>query len=76
VRGRLGARLGFRGNLAPYVDAKVLPEISGDSRMTLGSGVDLDRVTAPGRGTWGSIESVVCLHSAKRAVADGHPKIG
>ena len=56
LRGRIGARLAWTTGLGPFIDAKILHEFDGDSRMTVGSGSLLDRLDGRGRGTWGRLE--------------------
>jgi hypothetical protein len=57
VRGRVGARLAWTGNLGPFIDAKLFHEFDGDSRTRIGSGSLIDRLEGRGRGTWGRIEA-------------------
>ena len=56
TRGRIGARLGWAGKLATFIDAKLFHEFNGDSGVMVGSGALTDRNEGHGRGTWGRIE--------------------
>lgn len=56
MRGRIGARLGWSGMLAPYVEAKLFHEFKGDSDVEVGSGSLIDRIEGRGRGTWARLE--------------------
>jgi len=57
LRGRVGARLTWDGNFAPFIDAKLFKEFRGDSEVGIGSGTLLDGIDSRGRGTWGRIEA-------------------
>jgi len=57
LRGRLGARLAWAGDLAPFVDGKVYHEFNGDSDVGIASGSFSDSIEGRGRGTWGRIEA-------------------
>ena len=57
LRGRVGARLAWTGNLGPFVDAKLFHEFEGESSTRVGSGSLLDRLEGRGRGTWGRLEA-------------------
>ena len=56
TRGRLGARLGWSGSWAPFIDAKLFHEFSGDSDIQVGSGLLSDSFERHGRGTWARLE--------------------
>ncbi|MCY7270591.1 MAG: autotransporter domain-containing protein, partial [Sphingomonas bacterium] len=56
TRGRLGARLGWSGSWAPFIDAKLFHEFSGDSDIQVGSGLLVDSFERTGRGTWARLE--------------------
>ena len=56
LRGRLGGRLTWAGDLGPFVDAKLFHEFDGDSRFSVGSGSFFDDLDGRGRGTWGRLE--------------------
>jgi hypothetical protein len=56
LRGRVGARMTWTGNLGPFVEAKLFHEFDGDSSYRVGSGALIDRLAGPGRGTWGRLE--------------------
>jgi hypothetical protein len=57
LRGRLGARLAWAGDLAPFVDGKVYHEFNGDSDVGIASGSFSDSIEGRGRGTWGRNEA-------------------
>ena len=57
MRGRIGARLGWSGHLAPFVDGKLFHEFKGDSDVDVGSGALAERIEGRGRGTWGRLEA-------------------
>lgn len=56
VRGRIGARLGWTGDFAPFVDAKLFHEFRGNSDVRIASGGLIDTLNGRGRGTWGRLE--------------------
>ena len=57
TRGRLGIRAGWAGMYAPFIDAKLFREFSGDNDIHVSSGTLVDTISARGRGTWGRIEA-------------------
>ena len=48
----------------------------GDTRLTLGSGADLDGINAPGRGTWGRIEAGVGGNKGPGPILSGWVDLG
>ena len=44
LRGRLGVRAGWAGNLAPYIDAKLLHEFKGSDTIGVVSGSLIDSI--------------------------------
>ena len=56
TRGRLGVRGTFGGSLAPYVDATVYREFSGDGDIELFDGGDQFDLDTNGKATWLRIE--------------------
>lgn len=56
LRGRVGARAGFAGKLAPFVEAKLFREFKGDNDVTVTSGSLVDTLEGEGRGTWVRLE--------------------
>ncbi|MCY7338500.1 MAG: autotransporter domain-containing protein, partial [Sphingomonas bacterium] len=56
TRGRLGARFGWSGSWAPFIDAKLFHEFNGDSDIQVGSGLLVDSFERTGRGTWARLE--------------------
>jgi outer membrane autotransporter protein len=57
TRGRIGARLGWAGDWAPFVGAKLFREFGDDNDILVGSGSLSDTITGRGHGTWGKIEA-------------------
>lgn len=55
-RGHLAARMSWPGGLGPFIEAKLLHEFEGDSRIRVASGTLFDQLDSRGRGTWGRIE--------------------
>lgn len=56
LRGRIGARAGFAGRHAPFVEGKVFREFKGDNDVNVGSGALVDTLKGQGRGTWVRLE--------------------
>jgi hypothetical protein len=56
TRGRVGARLGWSGEWAPYVQATLFHEFKGDSEVVLANGTVVDTFEREGRGTWARLE--------------------
>jgi outer membrane autotransporter protein len=54
VRGDVGAKLGFGGSFAPYVEARLFREFEGETDLRLTSGTS-DTVRGQYRGTWARI---------------------
>ncbi len=59
TRGRIGARLGWSGSLAPFIVAKLFHEYKGDSDIQTGSGLLTDSFERMGRGTWARLEGEI-----------------
>ena len=57
LRGRIGARFGWSGDAAPFIDGRVFHEFNGDGETTVRSGLLNDQIELRGRGTWGRIEA-------------------
>ncbi|MFL6733026.1 MAG: autotransporter outer membrane beta-barrel domain-containing protein, partial [Sphingomicrobium sp.] len=56
TRGRLGARLGWSGDWAPFVGAKLFHEFGDDDDITVGNGLLSDTIGARAHGTWARLE--------------------
>ncbi len=59
TRGRLGARLGWASEVAPFVDARVYHELDREGGTIVRSGALFDTIYGQGRGTWGRLEAGV-----------------
>ena len=57
LRGRVGARLGWGGHFAPFVQGTLFHEFRGDNGIDVRSGNLLDTMGRDGRGTWGRFEA-------------------
>lgn len=76
LRGKLGARIEFGSNLAPFVDARLFHEFEGDTRLILANGDDQDRVEGDGLGTWARMEAGIGARNGRGVILSGWAEFG
>lgn len=77
IRGNLDARAEFgNGKIAPFVNARLIHEFDGDSKLTLASGDEADTVNADGGRTWVRLEAGINGKGGSGPLLSGWAELG
>ena len=77
LRGSLDARAEFgNGKIVPFLNARLLHEFDGDSKLTMASGDEADEIKAKGGRTWVRLEAGINANGGSGPLLSGWAEVG